>query len=144
VETTLDNQQGNLERQLVEKFLVLDADAKRLSAIAEEKKRERDTIEAELLELLNDEGKKASARYEGVGHVTVLDPVVSSAYVLDGQDEILFSYLRDIEREDLIKTIVNHSSLAALLTQHIKEGKEIPSCLGYVMKQKLRAYPEKR
>ncbi len=144
MEQTLDNKQEDLERQLVEKFIIIDAEAKRLATLAEEKKKERDAVEAELLDLLNDEGKKASARFQGIGHVTALDPVVSNAYILEGQDQILFSYLHKIEREDLIKTSVHHTSLAALINQHIKDGKEVPPGVGYVMKQKLRPYPEKK
>lgn len=144
MEATLDNQKEDIERQLVERFIILDAEAKRLATMADEKKKERDEVEAELLDLLNDEGKKASARFQGIGHVTALDPVVGNAYILEGQDQILFAYLREIEREDLIKTSVHHTSLAALINQHIKEGKEVPPGVGYLMKQKLRPYPEKK
>lgn len=139
----LDNQDNDVERQLVERFLALDAEAKRAAALSEELKKQRETIEAELLELLNDGGKKASARYQGIGHVTALDPVVSNAYILDDQDQILFEYLRVVHRDDLIKTGVHHTSLAAYVNQCLKNGNPVPPGVGFVMKQKLRAYPEK-
>lgn len=143
MDVVLDNQENDIERRLVERFIVIDAEAKRAASLAEELKRQRDTVEAELLELLNDGGKKASARFQGIGHVTALDPVVSNAYVMDGQDQILFEYLRTVHRDDLIKTGIHHTALAAYVNQCLKSGENVPPGVGFVMKQKLRAYPEK-
>lgn len=142
VETTLENP-NDIERELVEKFLALHAESKRLASLAEEKKKERDDAEAKLLELLNDEGKKASARYEGLGHVTCLDPVVGYANVPADKEEELFSFLKKEDRADLIKTAVHPSSLKAFISQQLKEGKEVPSYVQVGMVQRLRAYPEK-
>ena len=140
---TLEPEESNLEQQLVGEFIKLDAEHKRSSALTEELKKMRDEKEAQLLDLLTAENKKSSARYNGIGHVTCLDPVVANAYILEGQEEVLFSYLRKVQREDLIKTSVHHTSLAAFIGQRIKGGEEVPPGVGYGMKQKLRAYPEK-
>lgn len=133
----------DLERKLVADFLELHAESKRLMSLAEEKKKERDEAEAKLLELLNDEGKKSSARYEGLGHVTCLDPVVGYANIQMDKEEDLFSFLKEIDRVDLIKTAVHPSSLKALISQRLKEGQEIPPFIQIGMVQRLRAFPEK-
>ncbi len=144
VEATLENHPEDLEQTLVKKYIALDQEHKRLSALASEKKKILEEVEADLLDLLNDENKKSSARFKGIGHVTCLDPVVGNAYILEGKREFLFEYLRNCGREDLIKTSVHHTSLAAFIGQSLKAGEEPPPGVGYVMKQKLRGYPEKK
>ena len=141
---TLEPEENNLEQQLVEQFIKLDTEYKRASALTDELKKQRDDKEAELLDLLTAENKKSSARYNGIGHVTCLEPVVANAYILEGQEEVLFSYLRKVDREDLIKTSVHHTSLASFIGQQIKDGKQVPPGVGYGMRQKLRPYPEKK
>lgn len=143
VEVNLTDQVNDLEEKLVAKFISLNQEAKRAAALLDEKKKELDQIESELLDLLNDENKKSSARFKGIGHVTCLDPIVGNAYILDGQQETLFDYLRSKNREDLIKTSVHHTALASFVGQMLKAGEEAPPGVGYIMKQKLRAYPEK-
>ena len=131
------------EQNLVEKFIALDQETKRLKAVASEKEKELVEVEAELLDLLNEENKKSSAKFKGIGHVTAMEPRVSNAYIEEGKQEALFEYLRSVGREDLIKTSVHHTSLAAFINQCLKAGQEPPPGAGYVLKQKLRAYPEK-
>ena len=134
---------NEIEKTLVENFLRLDAESKRLAALAEQAKKDRDDAEAELLDLLDDEGKKKSATFKGLGHVTCMPPRVSQAYAVD--EEALFAYLRspEVDRADLIKTAVHHSALAAFISQMIKATNTVPPGVGYILKQSLRAYPEK-
>lgn len=143
VEVNLDNQSGTYEQTLVEQFISINAEHKRLTALANEKKEQLDAVEAELIDLLNDENKKSSGRFKGVGHVTCLEPSVGNAYILKGQEEVLFEFLRNDEREDLIKTSVHHTSLAAYIGQRIKAGLDAPPGCDFKLVQKLRAYPEK-
>jgi hypothetical protein len=137
------------ERQLVEKFISFSAEVKRQSALLKEKEGELAQIEADLMELLDDQGKKSSARYEGVGHVTCVEPV-PRASVVKGQEDILFAYLRKIGREDLIKTSVHAGSLSTLVKESLKqvaEGvseAEIPPGITYYMDRRLAPYPIKK
>ncbi|MFA6100372.1 MAG: hypothetical protein WC750_05925 [Patescibacteria group bacterium] len=137
-------QQIDIERQLVEKFIKLDSDLKRATAVAEELKKEKELVEAELLDLLDDEGKKKSATFMGIGHVTCMEPKASQTWVDD--EEKLFEHLRspEIDRGDLIKTAVNSSSLRAYINQYLEEKHEDPPGVGYILKASLRAYPEKK
>lgn len=143
VEINLESQSETREQKLVEQYIALNSEHKRLTALAEERKKELEIVEAELLELLNDENKKSSGRYKGVGHVTCLEPSVGNAYILDGQKEVLFDFLRQMGREDLIKVSVHHTSLAAFINQRLKSGLDAPPGCDYKLVQKLRPYPDK-
>ena len=133
-----------IEEELVSKFITTDQEHRRLTTQVNELKKKRAEVEAELIDLLNDENKKSSAKFKGIGHVTCMDPTVSNAYIEDGKEDVLFEFLRNDEREDLIKTSVHHTSLAAYINQKLKDGQEAPPGAGYILKQKLRCYPEKR
>ena len=114
-----------------------------MSSQLQEKKKALEEVEAELLDLLDDENKKSSGKFIGVGHVTALEPRVGQAYIFEDKKEEFFEYLHSVGRQDLIKTNVHHTSLAVFIGQQLKAGQEAPPGVGYIFKQKLRAYPEK-
>lgn len=136
------------ERQLVEKFIKVSAEIKISSSILNEKKKELEQVEADLMELLDDQGKKSSARYVGVGFVTCVEPV-PRASVISGREEELFAYLRKIGREDMVKTTVHAGSLSVLVKECLKsiaEGMdtEVPPGITYYMDRRLAPYPVKK
>lgn len=134
---------NNIEKELVEKFIKLDGEAKRLVALSKEIQKECDEVESKLLDLLNAEGAEKSAKYSGIGHVTCRKPRVTLAIVND--EKMIFDFLRrpDIDRGDLIKTGVHPVSLAAFVDQRLKAGFEAPPGIDYIIKQSLTAYPDK-
>lgn len=142
VEVNLNNP-ANLERELVEKFAKLHAEVDQSAALLSEKKKLLADVESQLMELLDDEGKKASARFEGVGHVTCVDPT-PYASILEGEEQKLFEHLRKIGREDLIKTSVHSMSLSVLVRERLKSGEEIPPGTTYFMKRRLLFTPHNK
>ena len=135
VESKLDNP-INVERQLVERFAELRKDVDQMTTLLTDKKRDLEKVESQLMDLLDDEGKKASARFKGIGSVTCVEPT-PYASVKEGQEQILFEHLRKVGREDLIKTSVNAMSLTALVRECLKEGVEIPPGTTYYLKRRL-------
>jgi len=101
-----------------------------------------ENIERDLLELLEDQGKKRSATFEGLGHVTVVDPT-AYASVIKGEEEVLFDYLNKEGRSDLIKLAVSPAGLSVYVRELLKDGKEPPPGTSHYFKQKLRFVPFK-
>lgn len=113
------------EKQLVESFKVLSEDKvikKKNLALTQER---LDKTEKELIELLDAQGKKRSASYEGIGSVTRVEPQLRVS-IRKGGERSLFDYLKSDNREDLIKTTVHASSLSTYCKELIKKGKELP------------------
>lgn len=132
----------DIEQNLVQQFGQLEAEVASATLRLKELTKVRDEIESQLMELLDDENKKSSARFDGIGHVTIVKPRPYASIAL-GQDEILFEHLTEIGREDLIKTTVNASALSALLKQCLESNQDIPPGITYYFKSRLAFYPQK-
>lgn len=133
----------DIERTLVQQYLELYAISKKLEIQVLENKKSLENVEAELISLLDDEDRKRSGSFRGIGYVTLEKPSVKQAWIEVGKEEILFDFLRQIDREDLIKTSVHHSSLSALINQRMRDNLPVPPGAGYIIKERLRPYPEK-
>ena len=129
------------ERILIEQFRKAKEHAKDLKTRLTEANIELWRIENELLELLTTEEKKSSARYEGLGYVTVIKPQVRASITIEKQEEA-FSFLRKQGREDLIKETVHPSSISAYVKSQLEEGLEVPECISYCLITHLKLYKE--
>lgn len=94
-------------------------------------------LERKLVDLLQAQEKTASARYEGVGFVSLMSPTVYANYE-EENSTALFEFLRKLDRDDLIKNTVNAKSLSSFVKQLLDDGKEIPGCIKYYLKTGLR------
>ncbi|GAG21648.1 unnamed protein product [marine sediment metagenome] len=86
---------------------------------------EYNKAESALIELLESRNAKASAKYEGVGSFTLVKPRLHANSKIEDSDR-LFQFLRESNREDLIKTRVSPASLSSFVSELVEEGKKIP------------------
>lgn len=139
----MENEKPNdIERQLIESFATLNKLKDQLSLDLKATQEKLDATEAELMQLLDDQNKKSSSTYIGLGHVTCVDPT-PYARIEKGQEDILFASLRDMGREDLIKETVNTNSLSVLVRECIKLAKQVPAGCSYYLKRRLQFTPYK-
>lgn len=138
---TLPNQMDP-EFQLTVKFAQLTRRKKELALETTKVNEELDETEDTLMRMLEDQDKKATARFSGLGHVTCVDPA-PYASIEDGREQILFESLRLMGREDLIKTSVNTRSLTTLVREQLKKNEPVPDGCTYYMAKRLQFYPEK-
>ena len=131
------------EYDLVVKFRDARARLQSLKDEAKAAQKEFDEIERKLIEKLNDEGKDATARFEGLGYVGVHKPSIFASYAPDNKDA-LFSYLRKKKRQDLIQEVVNARSLSTYVKELLDNNQEVPDCISYYMKQTARFYADKQ
>ena len=139
----MENEKPNdIERQLIESFVTLEQLKDKLSLQLKETQEKIDSTEAELMQLLDDQNKKSSSTYIGLGHVTCVDPT-PYARIEKGQESLLFASLREMGREDMVKETVNTNSLSVLVRECIKNAKAIPSGCSYYLKRRLQFTPYK-
>jgi hypothetical protein len=127
------------ELALVEQFRA----AKRKKEEADEAlgaaSKEFDTVERELMEMLEAKGATTTAKYQGVGYVTLTKPRVYASYLKENQGR-LFDFLKGRGREDLIKEVVAPQSLSGFVKELLEEGQSVPECIGYYLKAGARFY----
>lgn len=131
------NQAVATERDLVIKF----RDAKRKKADLElqlaEAQKSLDSAELALIELLESGDKKSSAKYEGIGFVTIKKPRLYAS--CDKEHELeLFEFLKSEGRADLIKTAVNSQSLSSFVGERLENGKSVPEFIKQFFKTSLQ------
>lgn len=130
------------ERQLMESFLEARATVDRMTEELKEATKTRDDIEATLIKILQDEGKNATARYEGLGHLTLINGA-AHASIQKGWQGAVKDYLKAIGREDLIKETIAAASLSAFVRECLKQNTEIPPGVTFYSPQYLNFYPAK-
>ncbi len=127
------------ELVLVEQF----RDAKRRKEQAEEALRaasmEADKAERELIEMLEAKGATTTAKYQGIGFVTLTKPRVFASYPKENQGA-LFAFLKERGREDLIKEAVAPQSLSGFVKELLEGGEPVPECITYYLKAGARFY----
>lgn len=127
----------NLEYELAVKYRDAKEKLEDLKLQTSEAQKELDLAERQLIEMLQEQGKDATARYEGFGYISINKPRLYANCTKDNMDK-LFSFLHSVEREDLIQTVVYPQSLSTFTKELLEEGKEIPACISYYLKPTVR------
>lgn len=78
-----------------------------------------------LIEHLESKGATSSARYEGLGRVSLMDPQLFASVKKENEEE-LFSYLHEINRGDLIKNTIHWKTLTGFCKEMSEGGKPVP------------------
>lgn len=99
--------------------------------------KEHDTLEAELVDMLVEEGKERTSTYETIGGFTVMKPR-PYATVPEEKREEAFKYLRSKKRGDLIVQTIMPGSISTYVKELLSEGKEVPGCISYYLKTSLQ------
>lgn len=130
------------ERDLVLEFRTAKQLVDTLSSQLETAKKRLYKAEATLIEYLDAKGAVSTAKYDGVGHITLQKPRVFANYTKENEDT-LFSFLREIGRDDLIKENIHRSSLSSFVSERIEQGEDVPPCINYYLKRTALLYAGK-
>lgn len=130
------------EKDLVVKFKEAKDRLEKIKAEKVEAQKEFDRIEDELCRVLMENDATSTARYEGVGFVSLEKPRLFASYSKDNE-ETVFRSIREAGDGSIIKETVAAVSLSSFVTRMIEEGKEIPEGITYYLKQKAKLYPVK-
>ena len=111
----------------------------RLEAAEEAKKaatQDFEIIQSKLIEDLEARGASSTAKYD-VGRVSLEKPRLYASVLKENQD-LLFSYLKDTGREDLIKPSVHHSTLSSYVSEKYEVGESLPEFINVSFKRTTR------
>lgn len=126
-EETIDT--GEREKQLVTQYAELKGKKAKIDADLKEINAQLYGLEQEIALYLESQDKKSTARYEGIGHLTLAEPV-ARVRVDKEQEGVLFDWLRKNELGDIIRTNVNSNTLGAVVRNRLKDGfSEPPGCI---------------
>lgn len=134
------------ERRLVEEFRDKKASYDALKEECELKlKQAKDEfmkVEKELMDLLDDQGKKSSATFEGLGKVTAVEPMIIASLV-EGQEAVGLHSIRELGRGDMIREGIHWQTLSTFIKGLLKENRPLPEGVTYYQKRWLNFYPTK-
>jgi len=123
------------ERELVLEYKLAKDEVEELDEKLKTAKDRFDKAQAKLIEELQSKGASQTAKYDGVGRITILKPLVW-ARSLD--EEKLFNYLKEVGRDDLMKTTVHNATLRSYVRECIEVGKELPDFIEHGFKPSTR------
>ena len=138
----LITQSNDREKLLVERFKEAKEREKKAKLEHEAAKDALLLVEQELMELLDDQGKKSSAKFEGIGHVTCVAPRISASFI-EGQEAIALEEIERLGRGDMIKRTVHPSTLSTFVKELLSLNQPLPPGVTYYEKRWLSFYPIK-
>src|SRR3990167_6150821 len=128
-----------LEQTLVEKLFSLRAEIAEKDSALKSIKSEYENGVSELVELLRSQGKEASAKYEGIGFVSLGTPQLYASYKKENQDDI-FSWVKSLGRDDLIKDTIHPASFSSFVSELLGRSETLPEIVSYYLKPKVTFY----
>lgn len=130
------------ERQLIENFLIAKEEVETITKHLKDATKLRDDLEARIIKNLKDEEKTASAKYENLGHVCVIEGA-AHASIQKGMQEAVQKYLIEIGREDIIKETISASTLSAYVRECLSQNKELPPGVTFYRPEWINFYAAK-
>lgn len=127
------------ERNLVLQFKCAKEKRDALKDELKQAQEEYEKTEFAVIEFLEANSAVSTAKYEGLGYAQIQKPRLYASCKEENL-EVLFGFLKDQGREDLIKTTVLSQSLSSFTSECIENGTEIPECISYYLKPSLRLY----
>lgn len=130
--------------ELTERDLVIayrDAKLKKEKLVGELDKAsiECDRAEIALMELLQANNATSTAKYDGIGYVSLAKPQLYASCKKDNE-ESLFVFLSSQGRDDLIRRAVNSRSLSGFVKELLEQGSKVPEFISYYLKPSARFY----
>ena len=123
------------ERELVLEYKLAKDDLERLEDESKKAKERFDQAQAKLVEELQTKGASKTAKYDGIGTISLMKPLVGARST---NEDALFEYLKQIGRDDLIKPTVHHKTLSSFVKEALEEGKDLPDFIEYWFKPSTR------
>jgi hypothetical protein len=127
------------ERDLLCRFKCAKERRDQMKEALKQAQEEFEQEESRLIEFLEGNSAISTAKYEGIGYAQIQKPRL---YASCRQEDLnrLFDFLKEQEREDLIKTTVMPQSLSSFTKERIEEGLEVPEFISYYLKPSIRLY----
>ncbi len=113
------------ERELVVEFKLAKDHLARITSEKTDAEKAFETIKNKLIDYLVKRGQKSSAKYEGIGQVSLNKPTIR-AYILKENEEALFEFLRANNYGAVIKPTLHPSTMNAVVSEMLRNGTKLP------------------
>lgn len=123
------------ERELVLEYSQAKEEVEATEETLKKAKDRFDKAQAKLVEELQTKGASQTAKYDGIGRITILQPLIGARSM---NEDALFDYLKQIGRDDLMKVSVHHKTLSSFVKEMLDGGQEIPDFIEYWFKASTR------
>ena len=127
------------ERNLVKEFV----EAKIADKIAKDNAKAAATrfaiAKVAIVEHLEGTDCTATASYQGMGRVQSNKPTLYASYKVEDHEK-LCDFLKEANRDDLVKETINKKSLSSYISECIEQGETLPSMVTYFLKPQLAIY----
>lgn len=130
------------ERDLVIRFRNAKDKRDKLKTALTKAQQEFDEAGNDLIETLQAQDKKSTAKFEGIGSCGLVKPRLYARFDKENESDV-FEYLREEGREDLIKETVNSQSLSSFVKERLEEGQTVTEKINYYLQTTARFYPER-
>ena len=137
-----DSTANDEERTLIEKLIASKAKVEKLELELKVLKGEYDETDRKLMSLLEEDGKKATAKYKGLGYVVIVEGA-AQASIEKGRQPDVIKQLTEIGRTDMIKTTVAAATLSVYVRDCLKQNLPVPEGVNYYHPKWTRFCPEK-
>ena len=127
------------ERELIVQFKQAKERRDQLKEDLKNVQEEYDRAEYALIEFLESKSAISTAKYESLGYAQIQRPRIYASCRQEDMDK-LFSFLKEKQREDLVKTTVMPQSLSNFTKECIEGGVEVPEFIKYYLKSSIRLY----
>ena len=127
------------ERDLLSRFKCAKERRDQMKEALKLAQEEFEKEESRLIEFLEANSAISTAKYEGIGYAQIQKPRLYASCRQEDMNR-LFDFLKEQDREDLIKTTVMPQSLSSFTKERIEEGLEVPEFINYYLKPSIRLY----
>lgn len=127
------------ERDLVLRFREARDKKEAVKSALDVASQEYDSAEAALIELLQSRNASATARYAGVGYVSLVKPRLYASCKKENEAR-LFEFLEQEGRVDLVKQTVNAAALSGFVKEKVEVGAPIPEFITFFLQPSVRLY----
>lgn len=127
------------ERELLVRFKCAKERRDEVKEALDRAQEEYEQVESRLIEFLEANGAISTAKYEGMGYAQIQKPRLYASCRQENMER-LFDFLKEQQREDLIKTTVMPQSLSSFTKECIEAGIEVPEFITYYLKPTVRLY----
>ncbi len=105
----------------------------------EAQKAQLESLKQEIIDRMEADGIDRTATFDGIGFISRQKPRLYASIKEENKDSV-FSAVRELGRDDLIKNVINPQSLSAFVSELLENGQPIPEGISYILKPAIRLY----
>ncbi len=129
-----------LERELIQKYVELRALVAEINEQRKQAQQRLDDAEDKLINYMSDADIKATAKYEGIGHVTLTAPQVAWPRYNKDQEAEVFEFVKGRGEGAIIKQGIHPSSLRAFVKGLLDNAQPVPEFITYYLKPSIKLF----